>query len=482
MDLRQEVKLEQRLRLTLQLQQAIKLLQLSRLELQETIQQEVNENPVLEQEFQDVSLTPMTDQPEARELSDAPLAPTGVDRMVPREEDEQSLRNLVEQYQSFSTTVSGASRPRDEELPAIETRVSGTPTLFEHLEWQVNMSSLDGRRKRVALAILEVVNPDGYVDLESLREIAAREAASEEELAEVLYVIQQFEPAGIASVTLTECLLAQARAYFPDRPKLHALIEEHLDELERQDYRAIQKALGVSADELRALVKLLTTLDPHPGLQFSNEEPQYVIPDVYIRKDGDHYVVELNDDGLPRLRISPVYRRLLDGRARGEEKEYLQKKLRQARWLIQSIQQRQSTIRRVAEKIVELQVDFLDHGVDHLHPMVLRDIASAIGVHESTVSRVTSNKFVHTPRGIFELKFFFGHRIAGVDGEDHSQPHIKRILKDMLAAESHEHPLSDQAIKDRLLAEHRIDLARRTITKYREEMGIPSSSVRRRRL
>jgi len=482
MDLRQEVKLEQRLRLTLQLQQAIKLLQLSRLELQETIQQECNENPVLEQEFDETSLTTITDVPVARELSDAPPASNREDRLVPREEDEQSLRNLVEQYQSFSTAVSGASRPRDEELPPLETRISSSPSLLEHLEWQLNMSSLTGRRKQLGQAIIEIVNTDGFVDLGALKELATREGTSEEEVAEVLYVIQQFDPAGIASVTLTECLLTQARALYPERPKLHKLIEHHLDALERQDYRAIQKALGITADELRSLVKVLATLDPHPGLQFSNDEPQYVVPDVYIRREGDAYVVELNDDGMPRLRISPVYRRLLDGRARGEEKEYLQKKLRQARWLIQSIQQRQSTIRRVAEKIVELQRDFLDQGVDGMKPMVLRDIANAIGVHESTVSRVTSNKYVHTPRGIFELKFFFGHRIPGMDGEDHSQMHIKRILKDILAAEPKDKPLSDQTIKEMLLEEHRIDLARRTITKYREELGIPSSSVRRRRL
>ncbi len=482
MDLRQEVKLEQRLRLTLQLQQAIRLLQLSRLELQETIQQEVNENPVLEQEFDEPSLTAMSEAPALRELSDAPPQTARDDRLVPREEDDQSLRNLVEQYQSFSTAVSGASRPRDEELPPIESRVSSAPSLLEHLEWQLNLSALEGRRKRLGQAIIEIVDSDGYIDLDALREIGQREGAAEEDLAEVLYVVQQFDPAGIASVTLTECLLTQARAFYPERTKLHQLIEHHLDALERQDYRALQKALGVTGDELRSLVKVLSSLDPHPGLQFSDEDPHYVIPDVYIRREGDAYVVELNDDGLPRLRISPVYRRLLDGRARGEEKEYLQKKLRQARWLIQSIQQRQSTIRRVAEKIVEYQREFLDHGPDYLRPMVLRDIAEAIGVHESTVSRVTSNKYAHTPRGIFELKFFFGHRIPGLDGEDHSQLRIKRILKDLLDNEPKDKPLSDQTIKELLLEQHRIDLARRTITKYREEMGIPSSSVRRRRL
>lgn len=512
MYLRQEIKLEQRLRLTPEIQQAIRLLQLSRLELQETVQQEVLENPVLDQEYDDASTESihqnakslhdseesgatsgeMPDATRTSEVTGEPKAQTREEvkearkdqeeQAVPREEDDQELRNLVEQYQTFSTAVSGAARPSDEELPPIDNRFSGAPTLYEHLEWQLNLSPLEGIEKKIGGAIIEAVTDTGYVSLQSLTEIAASARVNEEAVVEVLYHIQQFDPPGIASVTLRDCFLTQARALYPERVKLHQLIEQHLQDLETQRYKPILKKLAITENELRDLFKLLASLDPRPGLRFSEEDTQYITPDVYIRKDGDNYVVEVNDDGMPRLKISPLYERLLDGRATGDEAEYLKKKLRQARWLIQSIGQRQRTIRRVAEKIVEFQREFLDHGVERLRPMVLRDIANAINVHESTVSRVTSNKYVHTPRGIFELKYFFGHRIQGVDGADHSQLTIKKTLKEIIEAEPREKPLSDQKLKELLLERHRIDLARRTITKYREEMSIPSSSVRRRRL
>jgi RNA polymerase sigma-54 factor len=477
MELRQDIKLtqQQQLRLTPEITQAIRLLQLSRLELQETVQEEVLQNPVLEQEYQEANTSSLQ---EAHADPSAEVA----DKLVPREEEDQQLRALLEQYQTFSNSTNSAIRSREEELPPIESRVIEAPNLYDHLEWQLNLSHLKNRQKEIASRIIEAISPEGYVELSTLEEIGRAVGAHLEEVAEVLYTVQQFDPPGIASVTLRDCLLTQARAFFPDREVLHVLIESHLDALEQQDYARLTKALGISTDELRTLVKLLGTLDPKPGLVYGSEETQYIVPDVYIRKRGDKYLVELNDDGMPRLRISGLYQRLLDGRARGDEAEYLRRKLRQARWLIQSISQRQNTIRRVAEKISEFQRDFLEHGIDHLKPMVLRDIATAIDVHESTVSRVTSNKYVHTPRGLFELKFFFGHRIPGTDGIDHSQLAIKRLIKDWVANEPKAKPYSDQKIKEHLLDVHRVNLSRRTITKYREEMSIPCSSVRKKRL
>jgi RNA polymerase sigma-54 factor len=480
MDLKQEIstRLEQRLRLTPEITQAIRLLQLSRLELQETVEEEMKENPVLEQEYSEdgvSSLTPATDESNG--------ARNDTESLVPREEEDiKDLRGLMEQWETFSSTPSNNLRQPDDELPPLENRVHRGPTLYEHLEWQLSMSPLHGRHKDVAVLILEAINSEGYVDLQSLVEIAERTGVPQEEVTEVLYAVQQFDPAGIASVTLRDCLLVQARELYPDHKRLHAIVEYHLPDVEEHRYDRIFKALGCTSAELKELLRLLATLDPHPGLQFGGEEAQFIVPDVYIRKDGDQYVVELNDDGLPRLRMSKQYERLLNGRARGAEADWLKKKWHQAKWLIRSIDQRQSTIRRVAEQIVEFQRDFLDHGLEHLHPMVLRDVANAIGVHESTVSRVTSNKYVHTPRGIFELKFFFGHRIAGTDGADHTQLRIKQMLKEIVAEEPGGKPYSDQRIKELILERHSIDLARRTITKYREELNVPSSSERKKRL
>jgi RNA polymerase sigma-54 factor len=304
----------------------------------------------------------------------------------------------------------------------------------------------------------------------------------------VLKKIQRFDPLGCAARDLRECLLVQAR-YFttegegkddPDAELLSSIIRRHLKNVETKKYQAIARDLQVSLEEVVAAVKLLSRLDPKPGRNYSGEEPQYITPDVYIHKVGDEYVTVLNDDGLSKLRISQHYRNALKNGASAKSKEYIQEKLRSAVWLIRSIHQRQRTIVKVTDSIIKFQRDFLDKGIAHLKPLILRDVAEDIGMHESTVSRVTTNKYVHTPQGIYELKFFFNSSIARANGgDDIASEAVKNQIRQIVSAEPGDKPYSDQKIVE-ILRSQNVDIARRTVAKYREVLGILPSSKRKR--
>jgi RNA polymerase sigma-54 factor len=336
---------------------------------------------------------------------------------------------------------------------------------------------MDDQEKGVAMMIIGNLDHDGYLKDPPLDDIAADAGVDSEFAESVIYRIQQFDPVGVAARSLSECLMIQAEHLGLDKDELVVkLIEEHLTNLEKKNYAAIARDLKEPLEEIYEAAKVVMELDPRPGRQYSADEPHYITPDVYIHKVGDKYFVVPNDDGLPKLKISNFYRSAMAGGAKA--KEYIQDKLRSAQWLIRSIQQRQRTIVRVTESIIKFQREFFDKGIAHLKPLILRDVAEDISMHESTISRVTTNKYVHTPQGIFELKFFFNSGISRTDGDEVASEAVKTKIKTIISGEDGKHPHSDQKIVE-LLRDQNIDIARRTVAKYREQMGILSSSKRK---
>ncbi|MBN2225498.1 MAG: RNA polymerase factor sigma-54 [Deltaproteobacteria bacterium] len=455
-ELKQELKLTQKLVLTPQLQQAIKLLQLTRLELVEHINQELMENPMLEEAGED-------SEPEA---SDAVL-----DRIIG---DDPYSSGYDGAY-----SVSGF-KDSDEKQHFIENVCLEKTSLMDHVIWQVKMSSMCESDAEIGAIIAGNLGDDGYL-MVSVKEIAEKMGCATAAVEGVLEKIQLFDPVGVASRSLSECLLIQARHYDLDTPTVHSIIEDHLRDLEKRNYSAIAKKIGVSVAEVTKAVEIITGFDPKPGRLYVDYEPQYIIPDVYVHKVGNEYVITLNDNGLPRLRVSSFYRSILTGTRNVPvaTKDFIKDRIKSATWLIKSIQQRQRTLYRVACSIVEHQKGFLDKGVGFLKPMVLREVAEDVGVHESTVSRVTNGKYIHTPRGVFELKYFFTGRIYFANGEDKSVESVKERIREIIAHEDEKKPVSDQKITQALGREG-ITVARRTVAKYREMLGILSSSSRKR--
>ncbi len=493
MEIRQEqsLKLLQKLVLTPQLQLAIRLLQLSRLELAEEIRTQMDANPVLEEEgpgeenlsYQDAATEqgdigePPAEEAPPKALADADDVPQGADREPgPRLEDDADWERFVEGYNRFS---SGPQvRVTNEDYPSVEATVSRKGNLSDHLLWQLQLSDLDETGREAGAFIIGNLNDDGYLQDVSEEEIAARVGTDAETVLKVLARVQSFDPVGVAARDLKECLLIQARTFHPDNERLRLLIDRHLPDLERKNFPAIARGLKCSLDEVKVLVETIVGMEPRPGRAFATDDVVYIQPDVYVFKVGGEYVTVLNEDGLPKLKISPYYESALGSQAPGEAREFVQEKLRSAMWLIRSIHQRQSTIRKVTDSIMRFQRDFLEKGVTHLRPLVLRDVAEDVGMHESTISRVTTNKYVHTPRGIFELKYFFNSRIGSVYGEDQSSESVKSRIKALVDAEDARSPLSDQDIVERLRREN-VVIARRTVAKYREALGILPSSRRR---
>jgi len=328
--------------------------------------------------------------------------------------------------------------------------------------------------------IIGNIDPNGYLDA-SLEEIARITDSNVDRVEDVLKRIQLFDPVGVASRNLQECLMVQANLYFPENELVKTIIEKYLKYLENKNYAELVRKLKRPSEEVKEAIEVILSLNPRPGSAYSSEEPQYISPDVYVTKVDDDFVIMLNDEGLPKLRISPYYREFLKKKNRvpPEVKEYIQEKLKSASWLIKSIHQRQRTLYRVAESIVRLQRDFFEKGIGHLKPMVLRDVAEDVGMHESTVSRVTTNKYMQTPHGIFELKYFFNSSIKKDGGEEIASESVKEKIRNIIREEDPSNPLSDKAIAEKL-KEEGIRIARRTVAKYREMMGILPSHKRRR--
>ncbi len=473
MELRQtlQTKLEQRLTLTLQLQQAIKLLQLTRLELANIIQEELAENPVLEE----IPAPSSEEIPVANlDYSNAPEE-QGESGLV-QPDGEQDWRKIIEEFGEAGPLPSTIMH-RDEELPPMEANLTHKEDLFDHLLWQLRMSPIPEADQRIAFEIIGDVDHNGYIPEDEVLVVAERLNVPESEVERILLVLQNFDPVGVASRTLVECLSVQAKALYPGDDIILKVIEHHLNDLVGRSVLTLHQKLGVSLEEVDEIRVLLSALDPKPGRAFSGEEAQYITPDVYVLKSGDGYICSLNEDGMPKLKLSPYYKNLINRPLNKETKDYLKQKVQSAVWFMRSIHQRQSTVLLVAESIVRFQKDFLDKGISYLRPLVLREVADEIGMHECTVSRVTSNKFIHTPQGLFSLKFFFNSRIETSDGEDVASQAVKDRIKNLVDQEDPRRPISDQQLVE-MLDKEGIHIARRTVAKYRTQLGLLSSSQR----
>jgi len=474
MEMKLILKQEMRLVPTPMLQQAIKLLQLSRMELAQEIRQEMVENPLLEELLEEE----LDEKEEEENPVDPSLDSIGQTQEEPPSEKESDPLEYEQDWENYiqNNLSQGSSADNYTERPSIEATYKREPSLADHLFWQLNLSVDSDLDKFIGSAIIGNIQNDGYcvAELEEIAEI------SQEEVLRVLRIIQTFEPNGVGAQTLQDCLLIQAKA-LPERlPLVETLIENYLERLNERYYQKIASELKVKVEEIIEAVKVIKTLDPKPGLQFSSEGFDYVIPDLVVVKGEAGYDVLLSDDGLPNIQISPYYRHLLKNTSEPKTKEYLKKKYQSAEFLIKSIDKRRQTIYKVGNSIVKLQIEFLDHGVSHLKPMVLKDVARDIEMHESTVSRITTNKYIDTPQGIFELKFFFHSGIKSFIGNnDMSSIRVKKMIQEIVKSENPQKPLTDDEMVV-ALGKRNAKIARRTVTKYRKELSILPASKRKK--
>ena len=504
LELKQQVKLSQQLVMTPQLQQAIKLLQLSRMELVGLVHKELQENPVLEETNDGDEERSVAEEVEPSEGSPdevaeaAALAGQAAGEVLPGGESEdvgepgdpvESEREPTEaekiadvdwqNYLDANPHTGMREVGGDDDRPSFESTLTRRETLADHLTWQLQLASLPVEHEVAARFIVGNIDERGYLQ-SSVEELARQSGVRQELVEEALAVVQGLDPIGVGARDLRECLSIQVRALEIDDPLVHRILEDQLDGLIRRDFRGVSRALGVSIEEVAAAAKVIGGLEPRPGRAFGGEEPVYIVPDIYVYRVGDDFHIVLNDDGLPRLRINSLYREVL---ARGnpaskDTKEYVHDKVRSAMWLIKSIHQRQRTIYRVMQSIIKHQRDFFEKGINYLKPLNLRDVADDIEMHESTVSRVTTNKYANTPQGIFELKYFFNSSINRVEGDAVASESVKERIRRLITNEDPRRPLSDQRIAEMLKVAN-INIARRTVTKYRESMNLLSSTKRR---
>ncbi len=467
-----QLKLSQKLILTPALQLAIKLLPMATLELVDLLNQEVVDNPLLE-------------EASAEELQQTDAA-AQVDTADP---DPQPTRDTQDTWDDadfayfFGEYLNDGYRPRAprefKELPPIENTLATGSSLADHLTWQLSAQTGDEVLQSIGTAIIGNLDEDGYL-VASIDEIAAMGTWPEADVDRVLARVHTFDPMGVAARDLQECLLLQLRHLGLENTPSEAIVRDHLRLLENHQLLELARQLNLPVEELKDHIDIIRRLDPKPGARYNPSPSHYVTPDVYIRKDEDEYVAVLNDDALPQLRINPVYRRMLDTTSQhsADTRSYVKDKFRSALWLIKSVDQRQKTIYKIATSLIAFQREFLDHGIEHLRPLVLRDVANDIGMHESTVSRIVNNKYMHTPQGVFEMKYFFHSGIQSAYGERVSSVTIKQRVRKIVENEDAHKPLSDSRIV-RLLQAEGLILARRTIAKYREELRIPTSSRRK---
>jgi RNA polymerase sigma-54 factor len=497
------LKLAQRLVMTPSLQQAIKLLQLSRLELEDTLAEEILENPVLDVEdaTEDASTTETEGAQAAGESAvgevlegEEPVPEVApIDEPLPTAEEAYADIDVEAFFADYlgdgrDEGPSMAARGPDSDL-RLENIVSASAGLYDHLLWQLHLLDCSPEMIEVCEFIIGNLDEDGFL-CASDEEIIRGTDCSQRRVIAALALVRSLDPPGIAARTLQECLAAQIEQLMVDGAadngkelleKVHLVISDHWNDLLHQRWEALSNAVGFNElAEIKPVLEVIQGLEPKPGRIFRSERNQYIEPDVYVRSVDGNYTITLNDDGLPRLRINPRYSRMLQGKELDKTaNEYIRDKMRAAMWLIKSIDQRQRTIYKVANSIVSFQKDFLDNGIEHLRPMVLRQVAEDIGMHESTISRVVSNKYMYTPRGLFPMKYFFHSGVDSARGENVSSMVVKERIRKVVEAEDPGRPLSDSKIM-RMLQKEGIRLARRTVAKYREEMMIPASDKRKK--
>ncbi len=473
LELRQQLKLSQQLIMTPQLQQAIKLLQLSRLELLETINQELETNPLLEETQEEIVQGDESVTAEPLK-ADEPFESVEITEKIREDFD---WEGYLDEYSSGSPVV--VETDPNQEWASYDHRLTLPDTLEDHLVWQLRLSDVTESEKQIGALIIGNLDKDGYLDA-TIDEIAQMGEVSTKEVESVLEKIQLLDPLGVGARDLRECLLIQAKVLYPDNELLHQIIDQHLHYLETKNYQALVRTLKKTPQEVKAAIDIILQLDPRPGSAYNEESVEYISPDVYVVKVDDEFVIVLNEDGMPKLRVSSYYKEALseDAVLPADAKDYIQNKLRSAAWLIKSIHQRQRTLYKVAQSILKLQSDFFEKGVAYLRPMVLRDVAEDVGMHESTISRVTSNKYMHTPHGIFELKYFFNSSINSVLGEAVASESVKERIRQIIREEDSKKPYSDQEIVE-ILKKENVNIARRTVAKYREMLNILPSSKRR---
>lgn len=482
LELKQNLKLSQQLIMTPQLQQAIKLLQLSRLEMVDMINQELQENPLLEEattdDDRDRIIEPDTDDQPSMDMEDV----KAVDRTeeLTGEGDGREDFDWDNYLEDYSSPGAGYSRPEGE-APTWDNVLTAPATLTDHLMWQLKLSRFDELAMKIGEQIIGNLDESGYLTA-TIEEIAEQEKISADYVEGILTKIQEFDPAGVAARDLKECLLLQAKFLNILTPVIETIIKDHLKDLEVKNYNHIAKTLKIPIADVLEAVMLIHRLDPKPGDVYNDERVQAIIPDVFVIKSGDDYKIILNDENLPQLRISNFYREIM-GNVKGNpeaesSKKYIKERVQSATWFIKSIQQRQRTIYNVAESIVRFQREFFDHGISYLKPLVLRDIADDVEMHESTISRVVTNKYMHTPRGIFELKYFFSSSIQRTSGDAIASKSVKEEIKKIVSGEDPRKPYSDNKIVD-LLEKSGISIARRTVAKYRDMLGILPASKRK---
>jgi RNA polymerase sigma-54 factor len=497
LELKQHLKLSQQLVMTPQLQQAIKLLQLSRMELVGLVQKELQENPVLEESIEGDEDRP-SDTGEGGETADlaaeASRADGGAGEAGSEAEaragegpesdreptDAEKVADLDWQnYMDARPQTAVRDSGGDDERPSIENTLTRRESLSDHLLWQLQLADFPVEEEVAARFIIGNIDDKGYL-ASTLEELSRQSGVHEEVVGRALSKVQEFDPAGVAARDLRECLCIQARALEIRDPLVLRILDEQLETLIKRDFRGVARALGVTIEEVAEASHVIGRLEPRPGRAFGGDDPVYIVPDIYVHRIGDEFHVVLNDDGLPRLRINGLYRDVLakGNPASKDTKEYVHDKVRSAMWLIKSIHQRQRTIYKVMQSIIKHQRDFFEKGINFLKPLNLRDVADDIEMHESTVSRVTTNKYAHTPQGIFELKYFFNSSINRVDGDAVASESVKERIRRLITNEDPRRPLSDQRIAEMLRVAN-IDIARRTVTKYRESMNMLSSTKRR---